>query len=104
FNTAPRSCNLPSFPTPLSSDLQWDEKYYSPFSITTKAYFYKDISKAMLELPIKDKPNQKFKYQSGDTQLLGMVLEKALPVSLSEDRKSTRLNSSHVKISYAVLS
>ena len=68
----------------MRSGLQWDEKYYSPFSITTKAYFYKDISKAMLELPIKDKPNQKFKYQSGDTQLLGMVLAKALPVSLSE--------------------
>jgi CubicO group peptidase (beta-lactamase class C family) len=68
----------------MRSGLQWDEKYYSPFSITTKAYFYKDISKAMLELPIKDKPNHKFKYQSGDTQLLGMVLAKALPVSLSE--------------------
>ncbi|WP_159636432.1 serine hydrolase domain-containing protein [Sphingobacterium composti Ten et al. 2007 non Yoo et al. 2007] len=68
----------------MRSGLEWDEKYYSPFSITTKAYFYKDISKAMLELPIKDKPNQKFKYQSGDTQLLGMVLAKALPVSLSE--------------------
>ena len=68
----------------MRSGLEWDEKYYSPFSITTKAYFYKDISKAMLELPIKDKPNQKFKYQSGDTQLLGMVLAKALPISLSE--------------------
>lgn len=68
----------------MRSGLQWDEKYYSPFSITTKAYFYNDISKAMLELPIANKPNEVFRYQSGDTQLLGMVLSKALPMTLSE--------------------
>ena len=68
----------------MRSGLQWDEKYYSPFSITTKAYFYNDISKAMLELPIINKPNEVFRYQSGDTQLLGMVLSKALPMTLTE--------------------
>lgn len=68
----------------MRSGLQWDERYYSPFSITTKAYFYNDLSKTMLELPISTQPNQQFKYQSGDTQLLGMVLAKALPKTLSE--------------------
>lgn len=68
----------------MRSGLQWDERYYSPFSITTKAYFYNNLNKAMLELPISSQPNQQFKYQSGDTQLLGMVLQKALPVSLSD--------------------
>ena len=68
----------------MRSGLQWDERYYSPFSITTKAYFYDNLSKAMLDLPISTKPDQQFKYQSGDTQLLGLVLKKALPVSLSE--------------------
>lgn len=68
----------------MQSGLQWDESYYSPFSITTKAYFYNDLSKAMLELPIISPPNQGFHYQSGDTQLLAMVLSKALPITLSE--------------------
>lgn len=68
----------------MQSGLQWDESYYSPFSITTKAYFYNDLSKALLELPITEAPNQGFKYQSGDTQLLAMVLSKALPTSISE--------------------
>src|SRR5690606_4023426 len=37
----------------------------------------------MLSLPIDNKPGQKFIYQSGDTQLLAMVLEKAtkMPVA-----------------------
>jgi len=68
----------------MRSGLEWDERYNSPFSITTKAYFYKNVSKAMLELPIYKLPNQKFKYQSGDTQLLGMVLSKAIPGYLSD--------------------
>ena len=68
----------------MRSGLQWDESYYSPFSITTKAYFYNNLSEAMLDLPINSMPNEKFKYQSGDTQLLAMVLSKALPMTLSE--------------------
>lgn len=68
----------------MQSGLKWDENYNSPFSITTKAYFYENLSEAMLQLPISSPPAQGFKYQSGDTQLLAMVLNKALPTSLSE--------------------
>lgn len=68
----------------MRSGLLWDERYYSPFSITTKAYFYNNLSKAMLELPIASPPDRQFKYQSGDTQLLAMVLSKALPTTLSD--------------------
>lgn len=68
----------------MQSGLQWDENYRSPFSITAKAYFYNNLSEAILELPISTEPGQGFKYQSGDTQLLAMVLSKALPTSISE--------------------
>ena len=68
----------------MQSGLQWDEQYNSPFSITTKAYFYDNLSEVMLDLPITSAPQQGFKYQSGDTQLLAMVLSKALPTTLSE--------------------
>lgn len=67
----------------MRSGLKWDESYYSPLSITTKAYFYGNLSEAMLELPIQQKPGN-FIYQSGDTQLLAMVLSKALPISISD--------------------
>lgn len=68
----------------MRSGMQWDETYNSPFSLSTKAYFYDDLHEVILSLPITDLPNQRFRYQSGDTQLLSMVLAKALPITLSE--------------------
>ncbi|HUH28307.1 serine hydrolase [Gelidibacter sp.] len=61
----------------MSSGTNWDEAYYSPLSITTRAYFDDDIKKVILGLKMDDEPGQKFKYASGDTQLLAMVIEKA---------------------------
>ena len=67
----------------MASGLNWDESYYSPFSITTRAYFYDDLDKMMLGLEVVDEPGQAYKYLSGNTQLLGMVIEKATGQSLS---------------------
>jgi CubicO group peptidase (beta-lactamase class C family) len=61
----------------MASGLDWDEAYYSPFSITTKAYFYDDLDKMMLELDIVKEPGVEYEYLSGSTQLLAMVIEKA---------------------------
>jgi CubicO group peptidase (beta-lactamase class C family) len=68
----------------MSSGLAWDERYYSPFSITTRAYFDDDLSSTILKLPITEIPGKKFKYLSGNTQLLAMVLEKAVNMPLSK--------------------
>lgn len=69
----------------MSSGSSWDEAYYSPLSITTRAYFYDDLRKMMLErVKIIDEPGKKFKYLSGDTELLGMILEKATGKHLAD--------------------
>jgi len=68
----------------MSSGQKWREDYYGPFSITTQAYFRTDLRKFMLSLPIENPPGQQFVYQSGDTQLLAMVLEKATKMSLAD--------------------
>lgn len=68
----------------MASGLEWDESYYSPFSITTRAYFDTDLRKIMSELKIVSPPGKKYMYQSGNTQLLAMVIEKATGKSLSE--------------------
>ncbi len=61
----------------MASGIDWDERYYSPFSITTKAYFYDNLDEMMLELDIVEEPGKDYKYLSGSTQLLAMVIEKA---------------------------
>ena len=69
----------------MSSGSSWDEAYYSPLSITTRAYFYDDLRKMMLErVKIIEEPGKKFKYLSGDTELLGMILEKATGKHLAD--------------------
>ena len=61
----------------MASGTNWDEKYYSPLSITTRAYFDDNLEKVTLGLKVVEEPGQKFKYASGDTQMLAMVIEKA---------------------------
>ncbi|WP_185212180.1 serine hydrolase domain-containing protein [Sphingobacterium mizutaii] len=68
----------------MSSGMKWDESYYDPFSITTRLYFDKDIVGTLDQLPINNQPGQKFIYKSGDTQLLGIALQRATKKSLSE--------------------
>ena len=68
----------------MASGLSWDEKYYSPFSIVTRAYFDDNLKDMILGLDIKEKPGQSFKYLSGATQLLAMCIEKATGEHLSD--------------------
>lgn len=67
----------------MSSGLNWDESYYSPFSITTRAYFDDDLRDIILGLKVVEEPGQSYKYLSGNTELLAMVLEKATGQTLS---------------------
>ncbi|MUP45188.1 class C beta-lactamase-related serine hydrolase [Gramella sp. BOM4] len=68
----------------MASGLKWNEDYFNPFASTARAYFGDDIREQILELEVVEEPGQEFKYLSGNTQLLGMVIEKATGNSLSE--------------------
>lgn len=68
----------------MSSGLNWDESYYSPFSITTRAYFDEDLNGVILGLKGISKPGTSYKYLSGNTQLLAMCIEKAVGKSLAD--------------------
>lgn len=67
----------------MASGLNWDESYYSPFSITTRAYFDEDLKKLILGLKAMDEPGKEYKYLSGNTQLLAMIIEKATGQNLA---------------------
>ncbi len=68
----------------MSSGLSWDESYAGPFSITTKAYYGKDIRPLISGLEVIEKSGERFKYLSGDTQVLAWVVEAATGKSISE--------------------
>ena len=68
----------------MSSGMEWKEDYYSPFSVTTKLYFDRNIQKVITDLPIYKKPGEAFIYQSGDTQLLGIAIQRATGQPLSQ--------------------
>ena len=68
----------------MTAGLAWNESYVSPFGITAKAYYGSDIEATMREVPVVVKPGEVFEYQSGATQLLGLILEQATGKHLAE--------------------
>ena len=64
--------------------MDWDEDYYNPFGVTAEAYFSEHLDTLMLRLNFTDKPGEKFHYQSGSTQLMGLIIERATGKKLSE--------------------
>ena len=68
----------------MASGLNWEENYYSPFSMTARAYFGDNIKEQILNLEVTEEPGEEMEYLSGNTQLLGMVITKATGKSLSQ--------------------
>lgn len=61
----------------MSSGYDWFENYKRPISVTAKAYYGDNINDLILSRNFIQDPGVSFSYQSGDTQLLGYLLEKA---------------------------
>jgi len=68
----------------MSSGLNWDESYGSLFSTTTDAYYGTDIKKLIYSLKVVEAPGKRFKYLSGNPQLLAMVIENATGKTISD--------------------
>ncbi len=68
----------------MSSGLNWDEHYSSPFSLTTQAYYGEDLRSLVKKLKVIELSGEKWNYLSGNTQLLALALEKACGTTVSE--------------------
>jgi CubicO group peptidase (beta-lactamase class C family) len=68
----------------MSAELDWDESYNSPFASTTKTYYGNEIAKPVLKLKVKSDPGKRFYYQSCNTEILALILEKASSKTLSD--------------------
>lgn len=67
----------------MSSGTDWNESYADPLSVTTELYYGSDVYKVATGVNVVQEPGSLWRYKSGDTQLLGLVLEKATGKSLS---------------------
>lgn len=68
----------------MSSGLDWQESYTTPFSPTAQAYYGSDINRLMNEMQIISEPGKEFEYLSGNTQLLAMVLQASTGQRISD--------------------
>lgn len=71
----------------MSSGLSWYEHYGMPISDITEAYYGTDLLGLINRRTVERKPGKKHKYLSGDTQILGMALSRAVKKNLSDYAK-----------------
>ena len=62
----------------MTSGIDFKESYVNPFGTVAKFYYGRDLTKYTLKLKLKREPGTKWEYVSGDTQLLGLLLTRAL--------------------------
>lgn len=62
----------------MTSGIKFNEGYTNPFSEVATFYYGTNLRKAIAGMSLKRKPGETFEYVSGNTQLLGLVLERAL--------------------------
>lgn len=67
----------------MSSGSNWDESYVNPVSVTAEIYYGHDAYKTATGVSIVQAPGTLHRYKSGDSQLLGLLVEKATGQSLS---------------------
>jgi len=68
----------------MSSGLNWDEAYSSPFSLTTEAYYGSNLPSLIKSLDVVTTPGEKFKYLSGNSEVLAMIVQAATGKSISD--------------------
>jgi len=68
----------------MRSGIKFSEAYLNPFAETGKFYYGKNLKKYVRKLKVKEKPGEKYEYQSGNTQILAEIIEKTSGKKLSE--------------------
>jgi len=62
----------------MTADLDYKESYINPFTKTPKFYYGRHLERNTLQLKSRKNAESKFNYQSPTTQLLGLLLTRAL--------------------------
>jgi CubicO group peptidase (beta-lactamase class C family) len=62
----------------MTSGLDFDESYVNPFGTAARYYYGRRMYHYMERMKLKRTPGERFEYVSGNSQLLGFILERAL--------------------------
>lgn len=62
----------------MTSGLDFNESYINPFGDAAKMYYGRNLRKRLSKIKLKESPGSKFEYLSGNSQILGLILERAL--------------------------
>lgn len=68
----------------MSSGLSWKESDKSYFSLNAYGYYGDNMEYTVSRMEPKEDPGQLWEYRSGDTQVLGLIVEKVFGNSISE--------------------
>ena len=72
----------------------WTENYKLPFNVTTDLYYGKDAEKLVLNQDFEREPGTEYEYSSGSTQLLGVILKRAIQKKNPQSNVSEHLSQS----------
>ncbi len=62
----------------MTSGIKFNESYVNPFGDAASFYYGFNLRKEIGKMKLKTEPGKQFEYVSGNTQLLGLVLERSL--------------------------
>ena len=62
----------------MTSGIKFNESYINPFGEAASFYYGRNLRHQTTKLKLKTEPGTEFNYVSGNTQLLGLLLERAL--------------------------
>lgn len=62
----------------MTSGLNFKESYVNPFGDAASFYYGKKLKKQVSKMKLETKPGTRFQYVSGSTQILGLILDRAL--------------------------
>ena len=68
----------------MSSGINFDEDYVNPFAYPAAAYYGSDLKKLTYKYKVTEEPEKTFKYLSGNSELLGFIIEKATGKKLGD--------------------
>ncbi|MCX6294925.1 MAG: serine hydrolase, partial [Bacteroidetes bacterium] len=68
----------------MSSGINFDEDYVNPFAYPAAAYYGSDLKKLTAKYSVTEEPGKVLKYLSGNSVILGFIIEKVTGKTISE--------------------